>query len=143
MLSTVNPAGGRYRILSDVGIKLGDGAKLEFDEGKFREAFGKNPEAVRELFTTTETGIGAIMEKRITKLVDPVSGVITRQNKTLDTRTAEFQDRIKNLDKLLTAKRERLERQFANLESSLSNLQSQQQAISQIQTIRPVTNSRR
>jgi len=143
ILSTVNPAGGRYRILGDVGLKLGDGAKLEFDDAKFREAFGKNPEAVRELFTTTESGIGAIMEKRITKLVDPVSGVLTRQNKTLDTRTAEFQDRIKNLDKLLTAKRERLERQFANLESSLSNLQSQQQAISQIQTIRPVTPARR
>jgi flagellar hook-associated protein 2 len=142
MLSTVNPAGGRYRVLSDVGLKLGDGAKIEFDEAKFREAFGKDPEAVRELFTTTETGIGAIIEKRATKLTDPVSGVLTRQNKSLDTRTTEFQDRIKNLDKLLTTKRERLEKQFANLESVLSNLQSQQQAIGQIQSIRPVQSSR-
>ena len=71
-------------------------------------------------------------------VTDPVSGVITRQNKTLDTRTQEFQDRIKNLDKLLTTKRERLERQFSNLENVLSNLQNQQQAIGQIPQIRPV-----
>ena len=41
-----------------------------------------------------------------------------------------------SLDKLIQAKRERLERQFANLESVLSGLQSKQQALGQIQTIR-------
>ena len=45
-----------------------------------------------------------------------MSGVITRQNKTLDGRTTQFQDRIKNLDKLIEAKRARLERQFAQME---------------------------
>jgi flagellar hook-associated protein 2 len=139
ILSSANPAGGRFRVLGDVGIKLGDGAKIEFDETKFREAYGKDPEAVRELFTTTESGIGAIIEKRITRLIDPVSGVITRQNKTLDDRTAQFKDRISDLDKLIEKKRERLERQFSNLESVLSGLQSQQQAIGQIQTIKAPT----
>ncbi len=142
ILTTVNPTSGRFRILADVGIKLGDGAKIEFDEEKFRDAYGKDSDAVQRLFTSIDTGIGFIIEKRVTKLVDPVNGVLTRENKVLDQRTTQFQDRIKNLDKLLETKRLRLEKQFSQLESVLANLQAQQQAIGQIQTIRPVTSNR-
>ena len=42
---------GQYRLLADVGVTLGDGAKLEFDESKFRTAFATDPEAVKNLFT--------------------------------------------------------------------------------------------
>lgn len=253
-------AGGRFRVLADVGVSFKDG-KLEFDEDKFNEAYGTDPEAVRNLFSALQTGIttttrldlinngagvrrnadgspdlqvslkdgskvnvalggsttiadvikaindagagkieakfgdadnlvitdkttgtatysvkpagisqaiidlglnanavngvvtgkrlslgdgkvannaglGLKIESAITKLIDPVNGVITRENKTLDARTTEFQDRIGSLDKLLTQKRDRLEKQFSNLESVLSGLQSQQTAIGQIQTIK-------
>jgi flagellar capping protein FliD len=39
------------------------------------------------------------------------------------------------------AKRTRLERQFANMESVLAGLQSQQQALSQMQFISPMSSS--
>ncbi len=41
---------GEYQRLSLVGVKIGDGAKLEFDAQKFREAFAENPQAVEDLF---------------------------------------------------------------------------------------------
>jgi flagellar capping protein FliD len=81
-------------------------------------------------------GIGWVMEARIARLIDPVNGVITRENRNLDTRNLQFQDRIEQLDKLLETKRDRLIRQFAQMESALSGLQNQQQAIGQIQAIR-------
>ena len=80
-------------------------------------------------------GIGYAFEARINSLIDPVSGVIPRENRSLDEKALQFQDRIENLDKVLTSKRERLQRQFANLETVLAGLQNQQQAIGQIQTI--------
>ncbi|HMO24711.1 MAG TPA: flagellar filament capping protein FliD, partial [Tepidisphaeraceae bacterium] len=83
-------------------------------------------------------GVGAAIESRINRLIDPVSGVVSRQNRDIDTQTQQFQSRIKSLDKLLEAKRSRLERQFAQLESTLASLQSQQSAIGQIQTIQPI-----
>jgi flagellar hook-associated protein 2 len=148
MVQTVNVQAGRYRTLGDVGISVGDGAKLSFDEDKFREAYSNDPDSVEKLFTQLDSvvgadgkstsvprGIGYAIETRITKLIDPVNGVITRENKTLDQRSEQFQDRIDSLDKLLEQKRSRLERQFANLESVLSGLQSQQQAIGQIKSI--------
>ncbi|MGH7179739.1 MAG: flagellar filament capping protein FliD, partial [Tepidisphaeraceae bacterium] len=91
--------------------------------------------------STATAGLGAVLERHISRLIDPADGVITRQNKALDTRTLEFKNRMDTMEKLLTAKRGRLERQFANLESVLSGLQSQQQAIGQIAPIRLPTRS--
>lgn len=135
MLQTVVQTGGKYRLLADVGMKLGNGAKLEFDEEKFRAAFADDSEAVSKLFSTTELGVGYAIENRIAKLIDPVNGVITRENQTLDQKTTQFQSRIDALDKLLTNKRDRLERQFASMESVLASLQTQQQALSSLSVL--------
>jgi flagellar hook-associated protein 2 len=83
-------------------------------------------------------GVGAALESRISRLIDPVTGVLSRQNQQLDQRTTQFQSRITNLDKLLEAKRARLERQFSQLETVLASLQNQQSALGQIQTIQPL-----
>jgi flagellar capping protein FliD len=265
VLNTVVAGAGKYRILADVGVKLGQGGEIEFDQEKFRAAYADDPEAVQKLFTTAagalgeatpvgqlnngrglrtlgaglddikvtfrdgtsvdvelfgaETlqqvmdaindassgkvraelrangeglrltdltgsttaalkvesvngsqavfdlrlsgaaagdileggkivsstatnsgagGIGWAVEGMVTKLTDPVSGLITRENKSLDERTRQFQDRLETLDKLLQQKRERLERQFSNMENVLAQLQSQQAALGQIQQIQPV-----
>jgi flagellar hook-associated protein 2 len=256
---TVVNAGGKYRVLADVGLKIGDEAKLEFDADKFSEAYADDPDSVQKLFTTFQSGlagtvklsqlndgagvrhadngqpdlaftlkngstfnasvgdavtlndviasingagagkvqatignnnnliitdlttgtgslqvqpagvsqalvdlglrigssggvltgnrisfsadtskgagVGVAIEAAINKLIDPASGVITRQNKGLDEKTLEFKDRVKDLDKLIEAKRTRLEKQFADMESVLSGLQGQQQAIGQIKSV--------
>jgi flagellar hook-associated protein 2 len=268
-LQAAVPTNPKYRILADVGLTLGDGAKLEFDEDKFREAYAENPDAVSTLFTTAAAavssttqltqlndgggvrraprdtdadihltlqdgsgadvnlaqadslsdvirtinnaavgkvraeitpegklkltdlttgtakfalgavngsqalldlglnrsalngvitgdkldavgensagaGIGWVLEDRVNTLIDPVTGAITRENHTLDEKTLQYQDRMSQLDQLIQAKRDRLEKQFANLESVLAGLQSQQQALGQIQSIKapqPVSSS--
>jgi flagellar hook-associated protein 2 len=147
---------GRFRVLADVGLRLGDGGKVEFDETKFREAYAADPQSVEDLFaasttatdntvtppkqTITGVGIGWLMEQSFTRLIDPVDGVITRENKTLDSKTNDFQGRIDALDKILEQKRARLERQFAQMETVLAGLQSQQQALGALQNL-PVPSS--
>ena len=156
MFTGVVPTAGRFRVLADVGLKLVSEGKIEFDEQKFRQAYAADPQAVERLFSDSESvtegtppkttikglGIGWLMESSFTRLIDPVDGVITRENKTLDEKTAGFQDRIDNLDKLLAQKRARLERQFADLENVLANLQSQQSALNSFQPVQPVRSNR-
>jgi flagellar hook-associated protein 2 len=137
-ISGVIDGAGRYRTLSEIGLRLGEGAQLEFDEEKFKAAYATDPESVSGLFTLAEKGAATIIEQKLTKLIDPVSGIITRENDTLDLKTREFENRIESLDKTLEAKRTRLERQFAQLEGVLAGLQNQQQAIGSIQTIQPI-----
>ncbi len=89
----------------------------------------------RALSLAAGTGIGYLIENSMARLIDPVDGAISRENKTLDEKTAQFQDRIESLDKSLTSKRGRLERQFAQMESVLANLQNQQSSLSSLQTL--------
>ena len=156
MFGGVVQSAGRFRVLADVGIRLVSEGKLEFDETKFREAYAADPESVERLFTASETvttgnppkqtikglGIGWTMDSAFARLTDPVNGVIPRENKTLEQRTEDFKSRIKSLDKLLEGKRLRLERQFAQLESVLASLQSQQGALGALQSLPLPTPSR-
>lgn len=131
-LNVIVSGAGQYRIFADVGVRLDDETKIDFDEDKFRTAYADDPEAVKNLFTQTATGLGAMIEKKMDSLVDPVNGAVVRQTKTLDSRNEQFQSRISALDKLLESKRLRLETQFANMESVLAKLQSQQQSLSSL-----------
>jgi flagellar hook-associated protein 2 len=127
---------GNVRRLSDVGLTLTDGAKLEFDEAKFQSAYADDPENVKRFFTLYQTSGGTIvkgaasqMYDEISRLVDPVNGMLTLKNSSIDSRITEYQKSIDNLDILLTAKRTRLELQFSNMETILAQLQNQQKAL--------------
>ncbi len=135
MLNTVVKGAGKFKILADIGITIGDKAVLSFDQDKFKSAYADDPKAVEALFSQADTGIAAVMQANLKRLVDPANGLVTLEGKTLDDRTTQFQDRIKSLDDLLAAKRTRLETQFANMESVLAGLQSQQQALGSLGTI--------
>lgn len=252
---------GQYNILADIGLTLGDGAKLAFDEDKFRTKVAADPEAVKNLFTqaasgltastplttlnsgrgvrvagsaqpdfrvalkdgthfdltvtadgtlndlissfntasagkatvsvntggnglkivdnttgvsaltiTTlngsaaalDLGIGGVwatgtvagatvfsnrkqqsgggfgyqIERSLNLLVDPVDGVIPRENKVIDDTNGQYDRRMSDIDKLVEGKRSRLERQFANMESVLAGLQSQQSALAGITSLK-------
>lgn len=80
-------------------------------------------------------GFASILQKSLNKLNDPVNGTLVLQNKSLDTANELYQERIDNLTTLLEAKQARLEKQFANMESVLAKLQTQQTSIGQIKSI--------
>jgi flagellar capping protein FliD len=122
----VQPAGVSQAIV-DLGLRVGSSGGVLTGN---RISFSAD--------TTQGVGVGVAMEAAINRLIDPANGVITQQNKNLDEKTLEFKDRIADLDKLLDAKRTRLEKQFADMESVLSGLQGQQQAIGQIKAAAPV-----
>lgn len=135
---------GTYRRLSDIGLKMGKEAKLEFDEEKFRAAYASDPESTRKLFTlyekgatsaTDKKGMGLLIEEQIDNLIDPVNGIITRQSNALTRKTDDMEGRITQLDRLLENKRTRLEKQFASMEAVLANLQSQQQSLSSLSSL--------
>src|SRR5205814_1755219 len=103
------PGAGQYRTMADMGFTIGDGAKLTFDENKFRDAFANDPQAVINLFTQTTTGIGAIIQNNMQHLTDPVDGAITLETQTLDSQAQSFQDRITLLNSLLANKQNQLQ----------------------------------
>lgn len=154
VLSKVNGVAGQYKYLTQVGIKLGEGARLEIDAEKFNAALANDPDAVLELFTSTSSktgtdvelpdgvtipgseaktlvniGFGRILKKLTEDLTNSVDGLLTNKATALDSQIELSNDRIDQLNKLLDLKRQRLETQFAAMESALATLQSQQNAL--------------
>lgn len=152
--------GTQYRVLAQVGLKIARDNTISFDETKLRQALEADPDAVQQVIAgfaqdapqptqpipgvtgatvrTTQPGrftrLGVL--ERIGQLADrylnSVDGVLTSRNRNFDSQVQAFNDRLTSFDARLDGRRGILERQFANLESTLARLQRQQSSIGSI-----------
>lgn len=150
---------GRYNNLSQVGLTIGEGGRLELDKEKLQRALDEDPQAVEDLLIAREVdesagsrsfgegitvtdpdaketfsslGVFAKVEELARRYIDSVDGVITNRNKALDSQVRLQEDRIEFFDRQLLDKQTRLEREFAALEGIISNFQAQQAALAQL-----------
>ncbi len=115
-----------------IGLRLGEGNRLEFDEEQFRQAYEDSPQQVEAFFTKEETGFVAVLQDTLEELTRDFDGVISRKDDLLSDQQELLNDRIESLNVLLEAKRARLEAQFVALESALAALQAQQSALNSL-----------
>ncbi len=136
MFSQTYSLGGPFTRLSELGLKFGDEGHLEFDEDKFRDAYDQDPEAVSEWFTTTKTGVAAVLKDQVEAMTES-DGLIDRRAGALDARKELLQGRIEQLNDRLSRRQASLERQFQAMESALAILQTQQQQIANLASMLP------
>ncbi|MBI1338169.1 MAG: flagellar filament capping protein FliD [Phycisphaera sp.] len=136
----------RFTALTQVGVKIGSGAKLSFDEAKFREALDADPDAVQSLFTFKETstdettgdttitkaGVGVRIDELLGNLTDSTSGTVQVRLDAIDKQITLGNDRIAKLDDQLAAKKARYQAQFAAMETALAQIQSQSSALTSL-----------
>ena len=136
---------GQFNALSQVGIRVGDGARLQLDSEQLQDALEADPDGVRDLFTfeqlaidpetgeeTDEVlaqGIGRELEELLENLTDSENGVLERQVDILDQQLDINRDRIETLEETIEERRSRLEAEFLDLERTLADLQDQQGSI--------------
>jgi flagellar hook-associated protein 2 len=146
-----NELTGQFTSLSQIGIRVGQGARVEFDQNKFTEALQTDRDAVEALLTFEQfevdpdtgddtdviaaQGVGVEISKLLDRLTDGIDGVVQTKLDTLDTQVQLNEDRIEELDIRLEASRQRLLSQFQAMESALAQLQDQSSALGQIQQI--------
>ena len=146
-LNTVIP-GGNFKVLADLGITVGNGGQLQFDQNVFNQAIAKDPAGVQNLFnatstttnangssTTVNTGFAYQFDNALKLLVDPISGTVSAAEKELSTESQGFSDQIKQLNLLLAQQKLVLQTQFAGMESALASLQAQQQSLASIGSV--------
>ena len=148
MTASVPGADPSFSRLASVGITMGTGSRLQFDEARFRKALAENPEAVSELFTrettatttegnteTKQVGFGYRIDAVLDALTTSGTGLLARQDDRLANQQELFKTRISYMNKVLERKRERLERQFQAMERSLSMLQQQSSSLSTLASL--------
>lgn len=147
---------GEFQFLFQVGVKIGDGAKIEFDRDKFREALETDFQNVTDLFsafqqaprepvevapgafvtpeedTFTRLGVGEQLRLLVRGFTDSIDGVMKRKDNTLNSQIELQERRIERFDLQLERKRGRLESQFIAMEQAIAQLQSQQSALGQL-----------
>ena len=141
---------GQYNSLAQIGIREGDGARLQLDDEQFQAAIAADPQGVRDLFTFEQfeidpetgeetdvvvaQGVGVEIDELLERLTDSTDGILERQVQILQDQIELNNDRIEQIDLTIEDKRDRLERDFANLELSLAELQDQQAALNGLST---------
>jgi len=139
----------QFTTLAQIGIRVGSGAKLNFDQTKFANALATDFDAVQQLFTFKETktdpetneitvtaaGIGVRFDEVLDNLTDSISGTLKSRLDSITKQIDAGNDRIDLLDTQLDAKRARLEAQFVAMERALAQLQSQSSALSAFQPV--------
>ncbi|MEO0475157.1 MAG: flagellar filament capping protein FliD [Planctomycetota bacterium] len=142
---------GQFTSLSQIGIRVGQGARVEFDQTKFTEALQTDRDAVEALLTFEQfevdpdtgedtdviaaQGVGVEISKLLDRLTDGIDGLVQTKLDTLDSQVQLNEDRIEELDIRLEAKRQRLLAEFQAMEAALAQLQDQSSALGQIQSI--------
>ncbi|MFA9477578.1 flagellar filament capping protein FliD, partial [Phycisphaerales bacterium AB-hyl4] len=131
-----------YKALSQVGITVGDGAKLTLDEERLNSALQNDRGAVEELFTLRQTeeneegereviarGLGAELEDLLDRLTHPEYGPVESRLNTLDSQSTMNERRMESMQESIAAKQERLEREFLAMEMALGQMQGQMDAL--------------
>ncbi|HEV7280789.1 MAG TPA: flagellar filament capping protein FliD [Pirellulaceae bacterium] len=125
---------GDIKSLRDVGIDVDDKGKISLDEEKFTAAFAERGDEIVTFFTQETTGFSVKMTAAVDRLAGEKSALISKT----DALQSKFDTNVQRIDfmtKRLDVQRNRLLTQFYSLEQTISKMQSNSSALSQIQPI--------
>ncbi len=132
---------GQFTALTQIGIRVGSGTKLQFNESTFTQALQTDREAVLQLLTfrqtstvdgtttTTAAGLGVRFKELVDGITDATNGTVQSRTDSINREIKLNNDRIKAMDTLLAAKKSRYQQQFNAMELTLSRLQAQSSAL--------------
>ena len=135
LTSSYGAGNNTFRSLADVGIRVTTDGKLSFDSTKVDDAFNSNSSELTEFFTDLTEGFSKRFKDTLTSFSDPYSGTFITDKEASQASIDATQKRIDQLNILLEAKKTRLLTQFSQMESALSSLNGQQQALASLGVI--------
>jgi Flagellar capping protein len=116
--------------LADIGVEASRDGTLELtDEDALRTAVREDQGALKDLFAGSD-GVATRMEERVDQYAD-TGGLIDDRQDSIDNSIDRIDDRIDGLDERLQRRQQQLRDQFAQVQSTIRSLASQQQSISQ------------
>ncbi len=118
--------------LWSVGVRIGAGGRIEFDEATFAEAWENRREDVESLFTTDADGVegfGVRMDRMLERLTTSDGGTLALADASWENRIGLAMDRLDILDARMEARRLQLVAQFTAMEEVLAGIQSQSMAL--------------
>jgi flagellar hook-associated protein 2 len=118
-------ADAEFLSLTQLGVTSNLDGTLTLNASTFQKYLDENPGAVEAFFTQEKTGFAAIAQETVNRLTDSQNGFLTTRASSLQDTIESYTDSIERINERVTMVEERLRRQFTAMETTLSQLQSQ------------------
>ncbi|MBT9587014.1 flagellar filament capping protein FliD [bacterium] len=122
--------GSSLNSLSAMGINVDDKGKLAITSNAAFEAALAKPDDVRKLFADTQFGIAAGVKNLVSQATNIVDGSVSLQDKRLTGHYDDIQQSITRTQQKVSRTEQRLRETFLAMESAMSKMKSQSQALS-------------
>jgi flagellar hook-associated protein 2 len=123
---------GALRALSDIGVRMGDGGRLQFDKSVFHDAVQSDPDAVERFIRgdgDSDKGFFGDFLTAIEGFTDPITGAIHGRKDGLSANIKRINQQIDLAEVRIIAFEKRVTAQFSNLELLLNDIQTQGTAL--------------
>ena len=128
-------ASGSVQSLQQLGISLDDTGKLSLDKDKLSKAIQRNAGDVKDFLTKEKTGFGARAKVLLESLVGIKNSTLVNRTQALNRQIESSTDRLANVNGRLDRERERLLKQFYDLENSITKIRNNGSSLNQIQNL--------
>jgi flagellar hook-associated protein 2 len=136
LLSQVVVPSGSVRILADLGLEMQNDGTISLNAFTLDKAVSKNPGAINALFSTSQTGIAAVINTLVTNQTSLTKGTLVLQQKSLQSNISEIDDRTAQMQQHLDAQRERLVAQFTAMEQLISGFNAAGSYLTQVANLK-------
>ncbi len=126
---------GPIQSLKQIGIEFDDKGQMKLDEATLQVKLGESPESLKSFFNTAEIGVAAKFDKLIETMAGVGTSLLVSRAAALTRKYESNLSRIEAMNARLERQRERMTNQFAQLELTISKIQSNQTYINQIANI--------
>jgi flagellar capping protein FliD len=129
-------SGGVVRGLADLNVSLQNDGTLVLDQlphgNTFAEAMAADPSGANKLFTTTKTGIAALVDALVAKQTNPVDGALVGETKQLNNNITSLDGTVAYWQNYLDNERARLTSEFTAMESTVAALNTTANYLNQL-----------
>ncbi len=127
---------GDISLMSQVGIKRGEGRLLSFEASDFKDALTANFGGVRDLFIEREGNLGKtyLIDQAVEGMTDSIDGLFRISKDALDTKIDNADGSIERYERSIESYRLTITRRFTAMEQMVSQLNAQGAYLSGIQS---------
>lgn len=136
LFSGTHSGAGSIRSISELGVSFDENGKLSLDKDRLQSALDRDPDAVKKFLSDKDKGFSTIAKKVADSLAGTEHGALIKKSETLQSKIDLNSDRIESFNKRLDNQRERMLKQFYDMEAAIAKIQSN---MSSIQKIQPIT----
>ena len=139
-------ASGAIQSLSDIGVRMTDGGRLQFDASVLKEAIDTDQAAVEEVIRgdgSTSHGVFGEIAATVDGFTDPITGAIHGRTEGLNANVKRINQQISTAEARIDAYRRRITKQYTQLELLVNNLKTQGDSLLQALSNMPAISTKK